>query len=313
MATPLELAEKLAGAVSELYGATHRAALVTLASDHASATDSRLTVVVPFPFGVSGVVSGINLLKALRTFGEDAVLEDTADAVLVKLKRRKVSLNKLAETIDYDLPRGERKPLPPGLARACADVAPFMSLDKTRPQFTGARLFEGFFYATNNISVARSPFALDDDFSMPDFLVNYIAKREDPVGYAVTNSTITMWYADGCIVTALRLAQEMSELVPRIYDRWVKPTFQVTDDWRQDVLFALTTGSDVLTLTPDTMSSSQDVSKSEATIATPVPETMNLTKQFARPVFERAELLHFEPQMISWAAGEVSGLLTTRR
>lgn len=87
----------------------------------------------------------------------------------------------------------------PGLVDALRNIRPFVGTDAFRGWSHGVRVGDGFIWATNNVVLARTPFAYQGPpVVWPSALVDELLRlNEQPTAYAHTETHAEFQYADG--------------------------------------------------------------------------------------------------------------------
>jgi len=312
----IDALDRVADAITDVYGADHPSALVTLASGHASADSSRLTVRTPIPIDVEAVVPGRALLSAFKSLGANASVKVTDSNLIVSTGKRRVQIKRLENQIEYLQPQGDRFEVVPGLARALKKSVPFMSTDKTRAHFNGVRVTDDGIFSTNNVCITKVDYSAGQDYCIPDFLAEYIARFEDdPTHMAITPSAISLWYADGRSVRSLRMAEEVPDQIISVYQqKFEEPDFDIEGEWKEAFQFVMDEADRVVDISPDRISAEKGPSMIEEEVASPVAEPYSVTKAFAALIIKDARRMMLDTKFaISWAGDGISGLMALRR
>ena len=139
------------------------------------------------PFAADGECFAVNeerLARALAACGgEQARAVRTPDFLVLKQERLTIRVRKLpSEKVFLEhlpIPKKKDRVNAAGLLAALRRVAPFISVDASRPWSVSALVANGYVWATNNLALVRTPIKLDGTWRLPLPAVQLLLLLED--------------------------------------------------------------------------------------------------------------------------------------
>jgi len=148
------------------------------------ASDGRMVVAHPFEYDGEVLVNGEGFEKLLARMPVDApILGQTETHLVMRHGKFKGSVKTLPpEQWVYPPPdEGAWHPLPEGLLAAMRRLRPFLSANATQPWATCLAYLGGHLYATNNITLARTPLRgrVVEGTMFPVWAVDFVLARDE--------------------------------------------------------------------------------------------------------------------------------------
>jgi len=152
-------------------------------------SDTRISIAADCPelAGHSFTVPAEKFIRAIVACkGEPTILYQNDGTVKISHKRFRVTLPSLkAEdypAIEFKSDDAVKIDAPEGFLNALLKLAPFVSRDASRPWSMGVCLNKEYFYATNNVTLARVPVTWNGPvINLPNFVVEELLDINQPV------------------------------------------------------------------------------------------------------------------------------------
>lgn len=145
-----------------------------------------------------------SFIKAIEACGEKSEIAmhlTDAGRLSVNAGKFRAFVNCLDVNQDAVIPKpeGEEVELTDELLASLTELAPFMSIDASRPWAQGLRIFGGSTYATNNIILVQRWHGSEFPYEVivpSDFVKAVIKINQKPISAQVTHSSLTFHYPD---------------------------------------------------------------------------------------------------------------------
>lgn len=269
------------------------------------ASDSRMTACAPCSVAETFMVPGQELEKALTILGEQHKLKTDDTKIVVSEGSRRVTISTLdpaTSATHFAMLEGDFTPVPKHFRAKLEVASRFMSDDKTKVWACSTRILGDHLFATNNVSLIRvdcKGWERSVDVSLPDWLVEYVLSREDPVTeIAVEQNFVAFMFADGSWVRSTRLSQEMPDMVPEklaeLYEALGEPTFALSDEWRRAWGTVTQLADESVTIAPGHLLAGKGQAQVVAEVESPVQEDTVWHPKYLGKVISAAT--HFDPR-----------------
>lgn len=266
------------------------------------AANGALVASAPVDEALEHVVPADELEKALNIFGEDAEYIWSAETLLVKKSRKRMTVRLLApEQVDLIEPVAELHKVPKRFISGMRSVRPFISDDATRPWALTAWLHRNQYgshvwTATNNMTVAEADAESSDDklaqtidCQIPNFAVDYVlARQEAVIGFGCTENKATFAFDDGSQITtqlfSVKMPEQVSKMVADCYDA---PTqYQpLNSDWCDAYKTVVQISPEEIVFKPNLMSAGKKQATMEVEIETQRPRDITKPDSYWNPKF----------------------------
>lgn len=278
------------------------------------ASDGRMVVGTPFPFGDEAVL--VPAKEFERVLGNkpegpfDWLFEP--DRLVLKRGRFKGRIKTLPVD-DWVWPIDSNPKLqdvPIGLVAAFEKLLPFVSENATKPWATCIGIIGDDLFASNNIVVACVPCATGaptPEYLVPRWVAEFVVKRAEGLDqWACDENTITFTWEDG---SWMRSALIMDQFPPvqKVMEAYFigVPDVEMTKEWKKALrrVARITEDAVVKLREHEVVSESGEVLSVEDDAGTPVPEGMTESRwdiRFLDPILDIAT--HWNPRLYPKAA-----------
>lgn len=167
--------------------------------DRVQANNGRLCIDGPFKLGLELTVEGKKFLQAMKLCKDEFTASLTPTGKLSLKNKKFKALLQTAPATNFPVTTlDEGIFLDPGLISVLKKLKPFTSPDKTRPWAQSIQIKSGFAYATNNVIIARVPYASQTNFVVPSYAIDIlIAIGEEPLLINIHKNYLGFHYENG--------------------------------------------------------------------------------------------------------------------
>ena len=292
---------------------------VTIKGGWMKATDSRMTLAVPIELDLDVMVPGAEFEKALTVLGEDCVIEQKDQSIVVKQGRRRITINTLVpeDRTDFE-PVGEMQHIHSSFIDGLKTCAPFMSDDYSKMYACTIHVKDGKLFATNNVSIVEYAVEAcpDIDVGLPEWFVKYILSRTERARFiSATDKAICVWFDDHSWIRSSRIVNEMPEMVFSIIDKHAVADIEVTEGWRDSFNTVIKMSNEVVTIGAERMEAGIGQAVLVDDVETAVDCDTHWNPKFMAPVVKLATHIDLTPypEPCAWHGEGVRGLVMGRR
>lgn len=289
-----------------------------------SAADGRMTACAPIDFNISCAVPGKELERLVDKLPLIEKIEVRDSNIIVKSGRARSTIKTMPLT-DYTLtqPGPYWRPVPTGFLDALKTARPFVSDNAVHSFALSVCLGSDSIYATNNISVVKID-CLDLDGRgelLPCWAIDYLLSRSDAelIEMQVYPDYAAFRYEDDSWIRTSLISGEFPSVVPTLYEKYQKPTWEITDDWKESFGIISELIEEYIDIYSNKLVGRRGASEVEYKIfETPIPQGSEFSRwslRYLKPVIDLAT--HWQPDKFPLAsefwAPNVSGFIVGRR
>lgn len=191
--------------------------------------DGKVSIQAPFPqvHDEPITVPGHEFVKAVDRCQGDPVFEFEKDHLKMRSKTRKQRVIKLplsGQAYSKPITKGDRYVMddPQAYLKAIRTVSPFVSTDASRPWAMSILHMEDHLYATNNVTMARTPYDWPAEypiFGLPGFAVDELTRmRLEPKAIWIHDDAIAFEFDDNVWLRSVLYAADWPDVARMMPD-----------------------------------------------------------------------------------------------
>lgn len=288
--------------------------------------NGRVALDAPLPgMRVSLTVPADRFVKAVDACDSEPDLTITAQKVVIKAGKFRASLPILANDA---YPRDSMDPSTTALTAPILPLlrklAKFISDDASHVWSLGVKFFEGYAYATNNVTVVKAPYPMADHFTLPIWAIDEMTRiGEEPVSYGVgvdqqgDPNSITFHYQGGIWLKAYLISQDFPSAFSQIFEDWPEEGFEpIPPDLKQAIEKVVPFCPDSklpAVILKDDLIMTMDGEQSAAVSGFDFPEEIHVNSVMILPVLDIADRMLFVDPRLYFTGEGIQGVSATYR